>query len=343
MIGIYLINLGTPDAPTTEAVGRYLREFLSDPLVIDIPAFQRWLLVNAIIVPFRSPKSAAAYRKIWSAFGSPLLAHGRNLTWKLEEQLGDNYKVVLGMRYGSPSIAQGLLDLADMDLERIIVVPLYPQMAAASYESTRLKVNGLARAIELKVPVDFVPAFYDKDGFLAPFANTIDAVVKAQQPDHVLFSYHGLPVRQIKRMHPEHCLLANDCCERITDANRDCYRAQCVATTRSLVSRLNLTSHSMSFQSRLGRNAWIEPNTETELVRLAKAGVKKIAVACPAFVSDCLETLEEISIRAKELFLAHGGEDLRLVPSLNDRLDWVKGLGQIIDDFLNAKNHRKSE
>ncbi len=332
MIGVLLVNLGTPEAPTTPAVADYLREFLMDEYVIDIPYWKRWLLVHGIIAPFRSPKSARAYQKIWTPFGSPLLVNGKNLTWKVEEQLEDGYAVALAMRYGSPSVRQGLEELSARGVTQLIVMPLYPQMATSSYESSRVRVKEVAGEMGLNMPLIFVPPFYNHNAYINAVASRVSESVMTERPDYVLFSYHGLPERQVKRVHPDHCLKSLDCCARITKANQNCYRAQCFETTRLVATRTQLPPHSVSFQSRLGRNAWILPSTETELVRLAKSGVKKICVASPAFVADCLETLEEISIRARELFVANGGQDLKLIPSLNDGLDWVRGVAKIIHD-----------
>jgi ferrochelatase len=318
--GLLLVNLGSPDAPTTPAVRRYLRQFLSDPRVIDINPVGRALLLNLIILPFRPRKSAAAYRKVWTDEGSPLLVHSRRLVEKVRRKLGAGWQVELGMRYGAPSIASALAAL--QPCERIIVLPLYPQYASSSTGSSLEEVMRVASAGEVVPPLAFAPAFHDDAGFLDAFAAVGRPLVS--DVDHVLFSFHGLPERHLKKIH-DTCLQADDCCAAVQQTNRDCYRAQCFATARGLAERLALPtgSWSVSFQSRLGRTPWIRPHTDVVLPELARAGKKRLAVFCPAFVADCLETLEEIGIRAKEQFTEAGGTSLVLVPSLNDSPDWV--------------------
>jgi ferrochelatase len=320
--GLLLINLGTPDAPTTPAVRRYLREFLSDPRVIDINAVGRALLLHLVILPTRPAKSAEAYRKVWGERGSPLLVHSQDLTAAVQTKLGDTWRVALGMRYGTPSIANALEALRGAGVERIVVLPLYPQYAMSSTETSVERVKQLHRG---GAPLDFVPAFYADAGFLAAFAAVAKPALAEARPDHVLFSFHGLPERQIKKVDPTgtHCLRDASCCDAITDKNASCYRAQCYATARELASRLGVTDYTVCFQSRLGRTPWIQPHTDVLLDQLAQQGKKRLAVLCPAFVADCLETLEEIGIRAREQFKAAGGDELTLVPSLNATSAWV--------------------
>jgi ferrochelatase len=334
--GVLLINLGTPAAPRTGEVRRYLREFLSDPRVIDIAAPLRWLLVNAVIAPFRAPRSARAYAKIWSARGSPLLFNGLDLRDSLRERLG--VPVELAMRYGEPSIAAGLEALARAGCERLVLAPLYPQYASSSTGSSL--EHAYTRASEhWRTPgIDALLAFYDDPRFLDAVAAVGRPVLAEFRPDHVLFSYHGLPERHCARtdLSGAHCLKRPDCCERIVEANRNCYRAQCFATTRGLCERLGLDERNSTttFQSRLGRTPWIRPFTDEELVRLAQRGVKRLAVFCPSFVADCLETLEEIGLRARDDFRAAGGSELVLVPSLNSHPAWVEGLGAMLAEHL---------
>jgi ferrochelatase len=323
--GLLLINLGSPDEPTTPAVRRYLRQFLSDPRVIDVHPVGRALLLHLFILPFRPAKSAAAYRKIWMPAGSPLLVHGRALAARVAAGLGDGWRVELAMRYGQPAIAGAVDRLSDCD--RIVVFPLYPQYAASSTGSSVEETFAVAGGRWVVPPLSVVGDFYSDAGFLDAFA-AVGAPVLADGYDHVLFSFHGLPERHIRKCDASgaHCLVRDDCCDRIDGVNRSCYRAQCYATAAGIASRLRLAGDAfgVSFQSRLGRTPWIRPYTDEELPKLAAAGKKRVAVFCPAFVADCLETLEEIGIRGAEQFRASGGEKLTLVPSLNDSPRWVE-------------------
>jgi ferrochelatase len=325
--GLLLINLGTPDEPSTAAVRRYLREFLSDPRVLDINPVGRSLLLNAVILPTRPAKSAEAYRKVWDAErGSPLLYHSQDLAAGVAADLGDSWRVELAMRYGTPSIPAALDALQRAVCERIVVLPLYPQYASSSTGTSMELVMGLA-AKQWTVPhLDFVPPFYADDGYLAAFEAVARPVLADAKPDHVLFSFHGLPERQITKTDRVGGVCSfGDCCERVPLANPDCYRAQCVWTARAVAGRLGLANdgYTICFQSRLGRTPWIKPFTDVVLDEVAKAGKKRLAVLCPAFVADCLETLEEIGIRAVDQFKAAGGEALTLVPSLNATPAWV--------------------
>lgn len=334
MTGILLINLGTPTAPQTGPVRKYLREFLSDPRVIDIAAPLRWLLVNAVILPTRPSKSAAAYRKVWrgdGAEGSPLLYFSRLQAAALQKAL-PQHKVVLAMRYGHPSLAQALAELQSSGVDEIIVMPLYPQYASASTGSSVEKLFSLAGTKAVVPRLRVLPEFYDDMGFITAFAAVASPLLASFKPDHVLLSYHGLPERQVKASDPtgKHCLASAECCDRIVPANAHCYRAQCFATSRALTARLGLTSVSTSFQSRLGRTPWIKPYSDIVLKELAARGVKRLAVLSPSFVADCLETLEEIAMRGAEDFKAAGGEELLLVPSLNDHPRWIEALAHMV-------------
>jgi ferrochelatase len=330
--GLLLINLGTPDEPTTPAVRRYLREFLSDPRVIDINAVGRALLLHLFILPTRPAKSAHAYRSVWDAErGSPLLYHSQDLAAGVSAKLGDGWHVELAMRYGKPSIESAIGKLEAAKVDRIVVLPLFPQYATSSTGTAIAKVMELATARWNVPSLDFVPAFFDDAGFLAAFTAVAKPVLADAKPDHVLFSFHGLPVRQITKtdMTGTHCLASPTCCDTL--ANPSCYRAQSFATARALADRLSITDYTVCFQSRLGRTPWIEPYTDVEIDRLAKAGKKRLAVFCPAFVADCLETLEEIGMRAREQFKAAGGEELVLVPSLNATPMWIDAVVAIAE------------
>jgi len=325
--GVLLVNLGTPDSPGRRDVRRYLREFLSDPLVLDIPALPRWLLLHCIILPFRPRKSAAAYAKIWTDAGSPLRVYSEELCRDVADELGDEFTVAMTMRYGKPSIRSGIASILSADVKRWIVLPFFPQYSAAATQSAVDAVTAELSRAGNTLPVEVLPAFYDDPAFIDAFAKVARPRLDAFGPDHVLFSYHGLPERQVKATDPGgmHCLTSEGCCDSIVDANRHCYRAQCYATTRSLSRALDLApeAHSTSFQSRLGRTPWIQPYTDHVFPDLAARGVKRLAVICPAFVADCLETLEEIGIRGLEQWRACGGEELELIPSLNAETPWV--------------------
>jgi ferrochelatase len=331
--GLLLINLGTPDEPTTPAVRRYLREFLSDPRVIDINPVGRALLLNLIILPTRPAKSAHAYRSIWDPQrGSPLLAYSRDLAAGVAAKLGSSWHVELAMRYGKPSIPSALDALRAANVDRIVVLPLYPQYAASSTATSVARVMELVGERWDTVPLDIVPAFYADEGFLAAFTEVARPVLADLRPDHVLFSFHGLPERQIKKSDPSgaHCL-TDRCCDAITAKNAGCYRAQSYATARALATRLAVTDYTVCFQSRLGKTPWITPHTDVLIDELAKQGKKRVAVMCPAFVADCLETLEEIGIRAREQFKAAGGDELVLVPSLNATPRWIEAVCAIAE------------
>jgi ferrochelatase len=333
-LGLLLINLGTPDAPETAAVRRYLREFLGDPRVIDLPAVARWLLLNLIILPLRPARSAEAYRKIWSEDGSPLLFHHLSLAQALQTELGEGVQVVPVMRYGNPSIASGLATLKAAGIDRILVLPLYPQYSSATTGSTLEAVFSQAAQLWNVPALQVLPPFYADPGFIGALAAQARPVVARLQPEHVLFSFHGLPERQLKKGDASgcHCLAQTDCCETIGPPNQYCYRAHCVQTAKLTAAELGLApaAWSISFQSRLGRTPWITPYTDVVLAELAARGVKRVAVVSPAFTADCLETLEELGIRAAADFRAQGGEQLELVPSLNAEPVWVAAVAALV-------------
>ncbi len=320
-IGVLLTNLGTPDGPDPRSVRRYLREFLSDPRVIDLPAVGRWLLLNAIILPFRPRQSAEAYRAIWTDSGSPLLWHGQQLTRAVAERLGSGFEVELGMRYGNPSIGEALSRLRARGAERVIALPLFPQYSASATASARARILEEAGRHWDVPALTLLGDFYDDPGFIAAWAAVAREPLESFVPDHVLFSYHGLPERQVQKSDPtgSTCLASPDCCARIGPDNARCYRAQCYATTRLLVEALGLAAErtTTSFQSRLGRAKWIAPYTDHVFEDLAKGGVKRLAILSPAFTADCLETIEELGIRGREQWKEVGGEELLLVPCPN--------------------------
>jgi protoporphyrin/coproporphyrin ferrochelatase len=332
--GLLLVNLGTPDAPETAAVRRYLREFLSDPRVLDIPAPARWALLELLILPTRPARSAEAYRKVWTDEGSPLLVHGQKLAARLEEALGQKWVVALGMRYGKPSLASALEKLSGAGMRNITVLPLYPQYASSSTGSTLERVFALAGQGWNVPSLRVVPPFFDHPAFLEAWVEVARPALVEARADHILFSFHGLPERHILKSDGsgKHCLQSATCCDVEVVENRWCYRAQCFRTARALTERLGLprAQTTVSFQSRLGRTPWLKPYTDLLLGELAAKGVRRLAVLCPAFVADCLETLEEIGIRARADFLRAGGEALTLVPSLNAHPAFVRALVQLV-------------
>ncbi|MBI5094219.1 MAG: ferrochelatase [Candidatus Hydrogenedentes bacterium] len=332
-VGILLINTGTTAAPKPAETREYLREFLSDPRVIDWPALLRWFVLNAFILPTRPKKSAEAYAKVWTAEGSPILAISRESLAGIKQRL-PHARVEIGMRYGEPSIPKAMDALIAARVDRIIAAPLFPQYASAANGSALELVYSIAAKRWNTPNISALPAFYSDEGFLRAWEAVAKPKLDEFRPDYVLLSYHGLPERHVKKTDPTgaHCLQKSDCCDTITGANQYCYRAHCFATSRELVRRLRLKdgAYSTSFQSRLGRDPWLLPPTDQVVPGLARKGVKRLAVMCPAFVADCLETLEEIGIRAKESFIASGGEDLVLVPSLNAHPAWLDALAEML-------------
>lgn len=332
--GVLLIQLGTPDFPTTSSCREYLQEFLMDPRVIDIPWLLRALLVYGIIGPFRSPKTAAAYKMIWTSEGSPLRFHSEGLRKKLQTTLGESFLVSLGMRYGNPSIKMALEELKQKNISKLLIIPLYPHYASASFGSSVEKVFDLLKQ-EVNIPfLSILPPFFADQFFIDAFTK-IGNESNVQSFDHVLMSFHGLPERQILKSDLNNQCLKPQCCEQEM-VPAYCYKGQSYKTAKLLSEKMGLSSDKVTvcFQSRLGRTPWIRPFTDEVIIDLAKKGKKNIAVICPSFVADCLETLEEITVRGQELFRAHGGERLTLVPSLNTHPFWIENLAQKIRHFL---------
>ena len=330
--GVLLINLGTPDSPATSDVRKYLREFLMDRRVIDIPFINRYLLINLIIAPFRAPKSAKIYKELWEEKGSPLKTIGFEVKDLLQKSLGSEYQVELGMRYQSPSIATALENLKNKGLSKITVIPLYPQYASASTGSSLEEVMNIIKDWEIIPELKLISEFSGNEKMISIFAKTSKKYSSAVKYDHFIFSYHGLPERQIlKGSCNSYCKLGS-CCNSFNSLNRFCYRAQCFNTSRILAKQLGLTEsdYTVSFQSRLGKTPWIKPYTDEMIKELAAKGKKKILCFSPSFVADCLETTIEIGEEYKELFLKEGGEVWQLVESLNTDPEWIECLSEMV-------------
>jgi len=330
--GILLVNLGTPDSPSVSDVRKYLAEFLMDERVIDINAIGRALLVKGIIVPFRGPKSAKSYQEIWGENGSPLMHYGLSLKEKLQTKMGEHYLVELAMRYQSPSIRSALCKLQAAGVHDITVVPLFPQYASATTGSVHQKVMEEIKSWQVIPSIRFINSYHEHPGMIKAYADNARDF-DLQKFDHVLFSFHGLPIRQLIKADESkcHCQKANECCKQRVPENQFCYSAQCHQTAYAIAKELQLEENQFTicFQSRLGRDPWIKPYTSEVLEHLAAEGKKNILVLCPAFVADCLETIYEIALEYDEEFKEWGGESVRLVPSLNDSDAWVDALAEI--------------
>ena len=332
--GVLLVNLGTPDSPSVPDVRKYLREFLMDKRVIDIPFLSRWLLVNLIIAPFRAPKSAKVYQELWEDRGSPLMFHGLDLKEKLINQLNTEYVVALGMRYQSPSIASALEELLKANVKKIIVLPLFPQYASATTGSVIEQVMNDVKERLVLPELEFISQYPDDELMIKTFAKLGRKYMEKMQYDKVVFSYHGLPERQIRKSSiDDYCQLNDSCCSTYHTKNQFCYRAQCFLTSRKLAEELELSNdqYSVFFQSRLGKDPWIQPYAEEEIKRMAGEGIKKILIFSPAFTADCLETTLEVGDEFKELFIEEGGEEWQLVESLNSDDLWVESLKRMIE------------
>ena len=332
--GVLLVNLGSPDSTSVKDVRRYLREFLMDANVLDIPFLSRLLIVNLLILPLRPGRSAEAYRKIWTPEGSPLVVISHKVTAALRARVG--LPIELAMRYQKPSIEKGLRALLAKQVDEILVIPLYPHYALSSYETVVLKVRGVLARIGPQVRLRLVPPFFDEADYVR--ALVASATPYLRQPhDYLLFSFHGLPERHLRKTDPtrSHCLARPDCCQVSHVAHQTCYRAQAFRTVQAFVAAGGIPAgqYGVAFQSRLGRDPWLKPYTDLELERLPKTGVRNLLVICPAFVSDCLETLEEIGLRGREAFRQAGGSDLTLIPCLNENPFWIEALERMVTKF----------
>jgi ferrochelatase len=334
---VLIVNLGSPDSTSIPDVRSYLREFLGDERVLDIAAPVRWLLLEAIILRTRPRKSAHAYQQIWTDEGSPLIVTSRKVREKLAQELGSAVPVYLGMRYGQPSVASVIAQMLNDGIQEVLLFPQYPHYAMSSWETVVAKVYAEAASQAPALKISTVqPFFADADYIEALYAVTAPHLTQAH--DHVLFSYHGIPERHLRKADSSkaHCTLVADCCSTCSPAHATCYRAQVMATTRALVARAGLQpdKFSVSFQSRLAGEPWLTPFTDHEFERLPKAGKKRLLVLCPAFVADCLETLEEIRVEGRDTFMAAGGESFQQIPCLNDQPPYINFLAKRVRRWL---------
>jgi protoporphyrin/coproporphyrin ferrochelatase len=336
---VLLVNLGSPDSPSVPDVRRYLRQFLMDPRVLDAPWPIRFFVVHACILPFRPKQSAEAYREIWQPDGSPLVSISRKVQAALQAQIP--LPVELAMRYQNPSIEHAIDRLAERDIQELLLIPLFPHFAMSSFETAVEAVRCAIRQRAPSIRLAVQPPYYER-------ADYIHALVQSAAPfleqdyDHLLFSFHGIPERHLRISDPtrQHCLSTPDCCRQNSPALNTCYRAQCFRTVEAFTRHTPVPSFSVSFQSRLGRDPWLKPYTDQELVRFAQSGVRRLRVICPAFVSDCLETIEEIGMRGRETFLEAGGTDYTLIPCLNTHPLWIQALESMTrESMLGTTRH----
>jgi ferrochelatase len=337
MKGVLLVNLGSPESPTPKDVKPYLDEFLMDKYVIDVPFLLRALLVRGIILNTRPKKSAAAYAKIWWEEGSPLVVISQRMHKKVQEK--SSIPVALAMRYGTMTIEKGLQELREKGVTEVLLLALYPQYAMASTTTIWELADELVRTKFPEMKLTKVPAFYNKPDYIQALANSIKKHLDTFEYDHLLFSYHGIPKRHIRKtdVTKSHCAIDGSCCNTPSPAHEFCYRHQCYETTKQVVKLLGIPEgkYSQTFQSRLAGDKWLTPYTDVEINKMPEKGIKKLAVVTPAFVSDCLETLEEIAMEANEQFLHHGGEEFMAIPCMNDGDEWCGVVANWIKEWAN--------
>ncbi len=339
MKGVLLVNLGSPESPSPKDVKMYLGEFLMDERVVDLPKLFRTILVKGIILNTRPKQSARAYKKIWWDEGSPLIVLSERLKGKVSEKVST--PVSLAMRYGSMSIKKGLQELVDQGVDDIFIIPLYPQFAMATTETILVLAEELRDEFFPQVKFTSLPAFYNHPDYVRVLSNSIAEGLQGKNWEHLLFSYHGVPERHIRKsdITKSHCNINDECCVTASKAHEFCYRHQCYETTRLVAKYLELKegTFSTSFQSRLGVDPWLQPYTDRTVANFAKSGLKQLAIATPAFVSDCLETLEEIGMEAAEDFEEKGGDHLQVLPCINDREEWINVMSRWIDEWALAE------
>jgi protoporphyrin/coproporphyrin ferrochelatase len=334
--GVILMNLGSPDTTEVKDVRAYLDEFLMDERVIDSPYIIRSLLVKGIITPFRAPKSAEAYQSIWTKDGSPLVHITRQLRDSVQEKVKE--PVVIAMRYGKPAMKEAYDEIlrANPGLEEVVLLPLYPHYAMSSFETA--SVHARRVHIDNKYPfkIKVVRPFYNHPSYIAALAESMKPYLEGNNT-HLLFSYHSIPERHIMKsdVTERHCLQSASCCTTPSPAHNYCYRHQCYATTMLVAEKLGLAKdrYSVAFQSKLGRSAWLTPATTARMEQLPGEGIKDLIVVCPSFISDCLETLEEIAIREKENFIKAGGNTYAYIPCMNTQASWVDTVVELVNEI----------
>jgi ferrochelatase len=330
---VLLVNLGSPDSPSVPDVRRYLNEFLMDSRVIDVAWPVRRFVVGLILIN-RPKESGHAYELIWTKDGSPLVVTSKRVQAALQKRV--NVPIELAMRYQKPSIEAAVKKLAEQGADDVLLIPLFPHYAMSSYETAVVRVREVAARLAPRMSVTVQPPYYDAPDYIAALVASATDFLK-QDYDHLLFSFHGIPERHLRKSDPTgcHCLAQENCCEVASPAHSTCYRAQCFRTAAAFVAQAGVSAgkFSISFQSRLGKDPWLKPYTDFELPRLAKAGKKKMLVICPAFVADCLETIEEIRIRGKASFLAAGGREFEQIPCLNEHPRWIEVLERMVATF----------
>ena len=335
MKGVLLVNLGSPDSTKPSDVKKYLDEFLMDPRVIDVNWPLRAFIVKGIVLHTRPKKSAAAYQKIWWPEGSPLIVLSEKLQNKVQQKTA--VPVGLAMRYGSMSIQKGIQELADKGVDDILVLPLYPQFAMATTETITVLADQIKQKHFPNIKLTHFPAFYNDENYIEVLTASVKKQLANIDYEHLLFSYHGLPERHIRKQDTtkSHCKLDGSCCNTPSKAHKTCYRHQCLEVTKKVAEKLHLKegTYSTSFQSRLGMDQWLQPYTDRTIERMGLNGTKKLAVVCPAFVSDCLETLEEIAMEGKALFQEVGGEKFSTLSCLNDDDNWASVVANWINEW----------
>ena len=336
--GVILLNLGSPDSTSTPDVRNYLREFLMDGRVLDIPFLLRWLIVHCFILPRRPQQSAEAYENVWTDEGSPLIVTSLKQQKALQEKL--DIPVALGMRYGNPTTEAAIDELIDKGVDDLFIIPLYPHYAMSSYETAVVYLNNILKKKKVSMRTRLLPPFYKDEAYISALVESAKPYLENSDYDRLIFSFHGIPERHILKSDPSksHCFISDNCCQNCNAAHATCYRHQCTQTVQSFVDQLGLPKEKyfLSFQSRLGRDPWLQPYTDKTIEKHAEEGYKKIKVICPAFTTDCLETLEEIAIEGKEIFEEAGGEHFEHIPCLNENHNFIEFLAGKVHAWKNG-------